>query len=830
MTNNNKNQESIFFTDSLKEEHLIKNDLLRNLEYQQVKDKTTVRPIDAFMALSSAIRNKLIKYWLRTQNEYREKNSKRVYYLSMEFLMGRLLGNMLTNLDFHQEASKIIEELGYNLEDLRELEPDMGLGNGGLGRLAACFLDSMATLGIPAYGYGIRYEYGIFHQDIINGYQVESPDNWLKYGCPWEIVRPELEYRVKFGGKVITESNGNGGVIYKWVDTKDVLALAYDVPVPGYKNNVVNNLRLWQAKSTNEFDFKDFNEGDYMAAVYDKNASETISKVLYPNDNVLSGKVLRLKQQYFFVSATLQDIIKHFKRQNSDFSQLPNKITIQLNDTHPTIAIPELMRILIDENNISWNDAWEITKQIFAYTNHTVLPEALEKWDVNILSSELPRHMQIINEINRRFVVEVRDFHGFSVEQIDRTAIIEYSMPRKVRMANLAIIGSFSVNGVSALHTEILKNSIFSDFYHIWPDKFNNKTNGITPRRWLKKSNKLLAHLITEKIGDNWVTDLSQLSKLKNFLDDEDFKTTWRETKWYAKHHLAQYIKKNYNITVDPSSIFDVQVKRLHEYKRQLLNVLHIISLYNRIKENPNGKFTPRTILFAGKSAPGYFMSKLIIKLINSVADTINNDPQVFKHLKVIFLKNYSVSLAEKIIPAADLSEQISTAGYEASGTGNMKFMLNGALTIGTMDGANVEMAQEVGKENMFIFGMSANEVVELKKHGYMSQDYYEKDEELKKIIDMIRDDYFNKNEPGLFQPIYNSLITYGDTYCLLADFRSYIEAQKRVDEEYLNIDLWTRKSILNTAASGKFSSDRTILEYVKEIWKVEQFKIVEKK
>ena len=820
-------KDSIFFTDTLDEKSsLFERDLLETLEYNQVKDKTTVKARDVYIALATTIRHKLIRNWLRTQHEYRRNKAKRVYYLSMEFLMGRLMGNTLINLDCHDEVSRLAEKLGYDMEELRDMEPDMGLGNGGLGRLAACFLDSMATLGLPAYGYGIRYEYGIFRQGIENGYQVEVPDNWLKYTCPWEICRPDLEYRVRFGGKVVSYRDDNGEERYKLVDTEDVLAQAYDVPVPGYKTPTVNNLRLWQAKSTNEFDFHYFNSGDYMAAVNDKNRSENISKVLYPNDNMQQGKVLRLKQQYFFVSATLQDIIRHYKKNygTEKFDDFPSKVAIQLNDTHPSIAIPELMRILIDEEKLGWNEAWEITRNTFAYTNHTVLPEAVEKWDVEIMGPLLPRQLQIIYEINRRFINEARDFRNFDVKRIKDVSIFEESGCKFVRMANLAIIGSHKVNGVSALHTKILKESMFKDFDELYPGKIVNKTNGITPRRWLKKSNIPLADLITSKIGNGWVANLDELKKLEEFTDDKEFQAAWADAKAQAKERLKIYAHDKLGFNLNTDMMFDVQVKRMHEYKRQLLNVLHTITLYNRIKSNPNGNFVPRTKIFGGKAAPGYYISKMIIKLINSVASVVNNDPQVNKYLNVFFFPNYSVSMAEKVIPASDLSEQISTAGFEASGTGNMKFMLNGAMTIGTLDGANVEMLEEGGANNIFIFGLKANEVSEMKALGYNPRIYYDSDPELKQVLDMIKNDHFN-SEPGIFSRLYDDLVNYGDNYMLLADYRSYVDMQDKVEKVYLDKTAWTKMSILNTARSGKFSSDRTIREYAEDIWDIKPVK-----
>ena len=821
-------KESIFFTDKINEESTtFERDFAKILEYQLVKERTTVKKQDVFVAISTAIRHRLIKNWLRTQYTYRQNKAKRVYYLSMEFLMGRLLGHTLINLDFYDKASKLIEKFGYHLEDICDIEHDMGLGNGGLGRLAACFLDSMATLELPAYGYGIRYEYGVFRQGIETGYQVEVPDNWLKYGCPWEICRPELEYRVKFGGKVVSERGKNGCNTYKWVDTEDVLALAYDIPIPGYKNNTVNNLRLWQAKSTNEFDFYYFNSGNYMAAVEDKNKSENISKVLYPNDNMYEGKVLRLKQQYFFVSATLQDIIKHYKQNHgTSFESFSDKVAIQLNDTHPSIGIPELMRILIDEEKIDWNIAWDIAKKTFAYTNHTVLPEAVEKWDVDIMGPLLPRQLQIIYEINRRFVNEARDFKGFDMKRIKDVSIIEESGHKYVRMANLAIVGSHSVNGVSTLHTEILKKDMFRDFNELFPKKINNKTNGVTPRRWLKKANPFLGSLICEKIGTEWVRDLSKLKGLEAFTEDKGFHEAWQKAKQLAKSQLRLYVKKEMGFDLNIDTMFDVQIKRMHEYKRQFLNILHAIALYLRIKKNPNKDYVPRTKIFGGKAAPGYFVSKQIIKLITSVSAMINSDPEVNRYLNIFFFPNYSVSMAEQVIPASELSEQISTAGFEASGTGNMKFMLNGALTIGTLDGANIEMLKEVGPENIFIFGLKAKEVRETRLHGYNSKAVYESDPELKEVVDMIKNSYFNKNEPGIFQHLFDDLVIYGDNYMVLADFRSFVDTQDKVDQIYKDPFKWTKMSILNTARSAKFSSDRTVKEYAEDIWNVNPVKV----
>jgi glycogen phosphorylase len=822
---------TVFFTDGQDpDSYSLANQFAENMEFRLAKDRTNYRLNDAYSALALSMRDRMIRKWLRTQRTYLEQDVKKVYYLSLEFLMGRLLTNTLINLQYEAECRDIMEEIGFDLNQLREVEKDMGLGNGGLGRLAACFLDSMATLELPAYGYGIRYEFGIFDQDIENGYQVEHPDNWLSYGNPWEIMRQDLTYKVRFGGHVLTDIDSQGKLRFTWADTDDVLAVAYDVPVPGYQNNTVNNLRLWQAKSTDDFNFEYFNKGNYLKAVEDKNLSETISKVLYPNDNIDPGKVLRLQQQFFFVSATLQDIIFHYKLKHSDFSQFSNKVAVQLNDTHPSLAIPELMRLLMDEEGMEWEDAWSITQKVFAYTNHTVLPEALEKWTVALIEKVLPRHLNIIYEINHRFLERARLFYSDDHRKVASMSIIEEGDEKRIRMANLAIIGSHSVNGVAALHTHLLKTTIFNDFFRFEPEKFNNKTNGITQRRWLREANPSLSALITSTIGDGWVTDLYELKKLEAFADKPAFQEAWWAAKQTNKQRLIEYIESRMSVRVNPDSIFDAQIKRFHEYKRQLLNVLHVIALYNRIKDDPKGAqnpasanfVVPRTVLFGGKAAPGYYFAKLVIKLINAVADVVNNDPDVGDRLKLIFLKNYSVSLSEKMIPASDLSEQVSTAGFEASGTGNMKFQLNGALTIGTMDGANVEMREEVGDENIFIFGLETDEVQDLKNKGYEPFEYYQANADLKRVLDMIQFNFFNKNEPGIFKPIYDALVHQGDKYCLLADFQSYLDAQRKVETEFRNRSHWVKKSILNTARVGKFSSDRTIREYADEIWGVE--------
>lgn len=820
------NADSVFFTDKENiESYSLTNQFAEHLEFILVKDKITATPADVYYSLSMSIRDRLVRKWLRTQRTYVEKDVKRVYYLSLEYLMGRLLGNALINMDFYGECYNILEDAGYSLENIRDLENDMGLGNGGLGRLASCFLDSMATLELPAFGYGIRYEYGIFSQDIQNGWQVEKPDNWLSYGNPWEILRRELSYRIRFGGRVILTEDEHAHKKFEWVDTEDVLAVGYDIPVPGYRTNTVNNLRLWQAKATSEFNFKEFNQGNYLASVESKTLSENISKVLYPNDTITEGKFLRLKQQYFFVSATLQDIIRKHKINHKTFENFAEKNAIQLNDTHPVIAIPELMRILLDFEGVDWDEAWDITVSTFSYTNHTVVPEALEEWSISILEKILPRHLQIIYEINQRFLDDVRGNYTNDPQVISELSIIREGQDKKVKMANLAIVGSHKVNGVAQLHSSILKNIIFPHFNKLYPKKFINVTNGITPRRWLKTASPLLSNMITDRIGDKWVKNLDELRKLETYANDEQFYDDLRSVKWLNKKILATYIKNEYDIDVNLDSMFDVQIKRFHEYKRQLLNVLHIITLYNRIKDNPKADWTPRTVIFAGKAAPAYYTAKLIIKLISNVADVINKDKVVGNKLKVIFLKDYSVSLAEKIIPATELSQQISTAGLEASGTGNMKFALNGALTIGTMDGANIEIREEVGDDNIFIFGLLANEVVNLKNNGYNPYEYYERIPELKRVIDMINNNYFSIFEPGIFYPLTEQLLN-GDYYCLFADYESYIATQDQVSKLYKDKNSWTRKSLYNIARMGKFSSDRSIMEYAKNIWNVKPVKI----
>jgi glycogen phosphorylase len=818
---------SMFFTDKAEIcSDAIKSLFLRHLEYSLVKDTTTVQPWDVYYALSLSLRDKLIERWLRTQYEYRKKDVKKVFYLSMEFLIGRLLGNTLINLGEYDNAGTMLKDFGYALEEIEEQEPDMGLGNGGLGRLAACFMDSLATQAYPAYGYGIRYEFGIFKQNIVRGYQEEEPDHWLKKGCPWEIQRPDITYRVRFGGKIVTEKRPDGKVKHHWVDTDDIMAVAWDIPIPGFKADNVNNLRLWQAKATDEFDFDYFNNGDYVRAVEKKNISENISKVLYPNDNIHLGRELRLKQEYFFISATLQDIFAGWKQDHDNFNELPDKVAIQLNDTHPALAIPEMLRILMDEERLVFKTAWEITKKCFSYTNHTILPEALEKWSIPLFEKLLPRHLMLIYQINDHVLAEMLDRYPGDLDRMRNLSVIEEGAEKGLRMAQLCLHGSHAVNGVAKLHTEILKQRIFPDFWEMFPEKFSNKTNGITPRLWLRTCNPKLAALITEHIGDSWIENLDYIRGIEQYLDDPDFRGRFLEIKAANKRTLAKHIFRTTGIRIAPDSIFDVQIKRLHEYKRQLLNVLGVIARYHRIKADPTADWVPRTVIFAGKAAPGYLLAKRLIKLIHNLGVVINRDQDVRDRLKVVFLPDYTVSLAEKIIPAADVSEQISTAGYEASGTGNMKFALNGALTLGTLDGANVEMAEEIGEENMFIFGLRAEEVTALKQGGYDPHQYYDSDAELKAVIDALAVDIFSPKEQGIFDPIVTSLLDGGDTYFILADFRAYMETSFRIDELYGDRDEWARKALLNVARVGKFSADRAIREYATEIWNIKPIRL----
>jgi starch phosphorylase len=801
----------------------IKESFVHNLEFALAKDEYSATDLDNFKSLAMTVRDRLFERWIETQQGYYRRKCKRVYYLSLEFLMGRALGNAVLNLGLEESVEKAMRDMGYVLEEIREQEYDAGLGNGGLGRLAACFLDSMATLALPAYGYGIRYEYGIFFQRIKNGAQVETPDNWLRYGNPWEIERPEYLYPVHFYGRVDERRDETGRQLFDWNDTQMVMAMAYDTPIPGYRNNTVNNMRLWAAKSTRDFDLDYFNHGDYERAVSDKAHTETISKVLYPNDNVFEGRELRLKQEYFFVSATLQDIMRRYKKvRSTGFAEFPDQVAVQLNDTHPAVAILELMRLLLDQEGLGWDEAWDITVKTFGYTNHTVLPEALEKWPLALFGRVLPRHLQLAFEINRRFLERVTEKWPGDAERVRRMSLVEEDGEQKLRMAHLAILGSHAVNGVSALHSEILKKEVFRDFYEMWPERFTNKTNGITPRRWLKLCNPALSALITEWTGDGWLTDLDWLRKLIPLAGEAGFRRRWQEAKRANKAALAEEILRLTGIRVEPDSLFDCQVKRIHEYKRQLLNVLHVLHLYLTLKEKQPARFVPRTVIFAGKAAPGYAMAKLIIRLITAVAEKVNGDPEVRGRVKVVFLPNYGVSLAERIMPAAELSEQISTAGTEASGTGNMKFSLNGALTIGTLDGANVEIMDEVGAENFFLFGLTALEVADRKKRGYDPRELYNADLRVRRVLDLIGGGELAPAQPDLFMPIYRSLLDQGDGYMLLADFDSYLACQQRVADAYRDPDGWTRKSILNVARMGRFSSDRTIKEYAEEIWGVQ--------
>jgi starch phosphorylase len=790
----------------------------RHLQLSLGKDKYSATAYDRYLAVAFAVRDRLIERWIQTQHTYYRQDVKRIYYLSMEFLMGRTLGNAVLNLGMEETVEQAVYDLSLDMEEIRNMELEAGLGNGGLGRLAACFLDSMATLQLPAYGYGIRYDYGMFHQTIKNGFQHENPDNWLRLTNAWEIARPEYTVTIQFKGRVVTRKNPQGNVVFEWVDTEDVLACPYDTPIPGYGNNTVNTLRLWSAKSADEFGLHYFNSGDYLEASKDIALAESISKVLYPNDSSMNGKELRLKQQYFLCAATLSDIIRRHKKYHKDCSRLDEKVSLQLNDTHPTIAIPELMRILVDLEGYSWEQAWETTTQVFAYTNHTLLPEALEKWSVDLMGRLLPRHLQIIFEINYRFLKQVSWKYPGDVERLKRMSLIEEGENRAVRMAYLAIVGSRSVNGVAQLHTDLLESIVVKDFYDLAPAKFNNKTNGITPRRWLKKANKGLSALISEHIGDGWVKDFSQIRKLEPLAQDDAFVKRWQAVKLDNKKRFAEYVGNVKDFELNPYTLFDVQVKRIHEYKRQLLMVLHIIHMYNELKTGKSRDVVPRTFIFGGKAAPGYFMAKLSIKLINAVAEVVNADPDTRDTLKVLFLEDYRVSLAERIFPASDLSEQISTAGKEASGTGNMKFSINGALTIGTLDGANIEIREEVGPENFFLFGMTADQVVARKAGGYNPLEYIDKDPRLMAVMELFRTSYFCPDDPALFNPLVDSLI-FKDEYMLMADFADYVACQAKVSELYRDQDKWTRTAILNVARMGKFSSDRTIMEYNRDIW-----------
>ena len=820
------------FKPKLKDDYLgldtesIRHSLANRLEYSAGKDMYTATERDWYHVAAYAVRDRLMERWMETQRTYYRENAKRVYYLSLEFLIGRTLTNSLVNVGFSDEFAAAFRQIGLDLETVRELEPDAALGNGGLGRLAACFLDSLATLGLPAYGYGIRYEYGMFNQRIENGHQVEHPENWLRYGNPWEFPRPEVLYPVKFYGRVVEYPDDRGRTRYHWVGTEDVMAMAYDTPIPGFHTNTVNNMRLWSAKASRDFDLRYFNEGNYIKAVEVKNESENLSKVLYPDDTTLMGRELRLKQQYFFVSASLQDIIRRYNKTHDEFDDLPDQVAIQLNDTHPVLAIPELMRLLVDMYHLDWDKAWDITVRTFSYTNHTLLPEALETWPVGLLEQILPRHLQIIYEINHQFLKAVNHYYPGDADRLRRMSLINEDGGRRVRMAHVAVVGSHAVNGVAAIHTDLMKSTIFRDFNEYYPGKISNKTNGVTPRRWLHLANPGLSALISSRIGSDWPKDLDQLRKLAPYASDAAFRREFAAVKRANKERLADFVQRQLGVQANPDSLFDVHVKRIHEYKRQLLNVLHVITLYNRIRQGSGAPRVPRTVIFAGKAAPGYAMAKKVIKLINDVADIVNNDPAIGEQLKVVFIPNYNVSLAELIIPACDLSEQISTAGTEASGTSNMKFALNGALTIGTLDGANVEIREEVGEDNIFIFGLTTPQVAEVHARGHNPWDYYHGNHELRQALDMIANGYFSPDNADLHRPIVNNLTHGGDYYLLLADYASYISAQEWVAELYTNRDEWNRKAILNVAHMGKFSSDRTIRQYAEEIWNVKPVEI----
>ncbi|NJK34382.1 MAG: glycogen/starch/alpha-glucan phosphorylase [Oscillatoriales cyanobacterium SM2_2_1] len=792
-----------------------------NLLYIQGKYKAIATPNDFYMALAYTMRDRLLHRWLKTLETYEAKNVKAVYYLSAEFLMGRHLGNALINLELYDNVRQAVQDNGLNLDEILETEPDPGLGNGGLGRLAACFLDSLATLELPAMGYGIRYEFGIFNQAIQNGWQVEIPDKWLKGGNPWEVPRYDEVVEVKFGGHTEIYHDDKGRTHTRWIPSQTVVGTPFDTPVPGYDTNTVNTLRLWKAEAGEDFNFQAFNSGDYDGAVSSKMRSETISKVLYPNDNTPQGRQLRLEQQFFFVSCSLQDIIRRHLARGNSLENLCEKAAVQLNDTHPAISIAELMRLLVDEHGMFWDTAWRVTQRVFAYTNHTLMPEALERWAVSLFASLLPRHLEIIYEINHRFLSDVMTWYPEDAPLLARISLIEEGGEKKVRMAHLATVGSHAINGVAALHTELLKSDVLRDFYQLFPEKFLNMTNGVTPRRWVLLSNPGLSSLISNCIGERvWLKDMTKLHGLEQYVDDSAFREQWWQIKRANKARLAQYIEKNYCLDINVDSMFDIQVKRLHEYKRQLLAVLHVITLYQRLKNDSSLDVSPRTFIFGGKAAPGYFMAKLIIKLINAVANVVNRDPDLRGRLRMVFLANFSASQGQLIYPAADLSEQISTAGKEASGTGNMKFAMNGALTIGTLDGANIEIREEVGAENFFLFGLTAQEVTQKKAEGYNPMSIYQENEELRHVIDRIAMGYFSPGEPDLFKPLVDSLL-YRDEYMLFADYQAYIDCQEQAGLAYADRDRWVRMSILNVARMGKFSSDRTIAEYAAKIWDV---------
>ncbi len=801
----------------------IRDSIIHHLLSFQGRDPERSGASDIYKALAFTLRDIMVEKWIKTQKTFYAKKKKRVYYLSLEFLIGRSLGNSIINLGLYDEVKQAVAELGFSMEEIREQEEDAALGNGGLGRLAACFMDSIATLKIPAYGYGIRYEYGLFNQQLINGYQVERPDSWLRYGTPWEFERRLPVFNVQFYGRVSTYQDDKGRYRSKWIDTQDVMAMPCDILVPGYKNDHVINMRLWAARAARELDLTHFGEGDYIGAVQQKVSSETISKVLYPPDHNYAGQELRLRQQYFFVAATFQDIMRRYKKNNDTFDKFPDRVAVQLNDTHPAIAIPELMRLLLDLEGLNWEKAWDICTRTFAYTNHTLMPEALERWSVELIGKVLPRHLQIIYEINQRFLDQVAQHYPGDLDKMSRMSIIEEGYPKKVRMAYLAIVGSHSVNGVAALHTKLLKDKVFKDFHQFYPDKINSKTNGITPRRWLLKSNPELSELINETIGSGWEVDLDRLRELEPYATDKKFQDRFGEIKLNNKLRLADYIGISTGVLVSHETMFDVQVKRIHEYKRQLLNALHVIHLYQRFVTDEKTDLAPRTVIFAGKAAPSYWRAKLIIKLITSIGEVVNNDPRIGDRLKVVFLPNYNVSQAELIIPAADLSEQISTAGTEASGTGNMKFALNGALTIGTLDGANIEIREEVGAENIFIFGLTADEAEYERIHcSRTPTQICRENKDIAQIMESLSNGTFSHGDRNLFQPLVDSLMSPHDQYLLIRDLEAYIKSQNRVNDTFLDPELWTRMAILNVARMGKFSTDRTIRQYANEIWGID--------
>ncbi len=805
----------------------IKQAIQNHMAFSCFKTDAVSTERDWYKAAAYTVRDHIAERWIKTSKTYTEQDPKRVYYLSLEFLIGRMLSNAALNVGIEEKLDKGLQALGRDLETTKEMEHDAALGNGGLGRLAACFLDSMATLDLPAMGYGIRYEYGMFKQSIENGQQVENPDSWLSFGNVWEFQRPEAAYTIKFYGKTVEVPADDGvGIKRLWVDEEHVVAMPYDMPVPGFGTETVNTLRLWSAKAANEFDLRHFNDGNYEKAVEERNDTESISKVLYPNDSSANGRQLRLKQQYFFVSASIQDILRRFLsgrevKRAKDWEALPKKISIQLNDTHPAIGVAEMMYQLMDVHHLSWELAWKLSTKVFAYTNHTLMPEALETWSVELFNHLLPRHLEVIYEINHHFLNMVNHHFPGDAGLLSRVSIVDETHGRRVRMAHLAVVGSHTVNGVAALHSELLKTTLFADFHKIYPNKFTNMTNGITPRRWLNQANPALSALITKAIGTAFKKDLNNLVKITPLAEDKDFRQAFRAVKHDNKVRLANKIESLTGVTLDPNSLFDVQIKRIHEYKRQLLNVLHVITLYNRIRKGEVENITPRAVIFAGKAAPGYWLAKLIIRLINDVAEIVNNDVAIGDKLKVVYYPNYDVSSAEVLFPGSDLSEQISTAGTEASGTGNMKMALNGALTIGTLDGANVEIMEEVGEENIFIFGLTTKEVANMKNGRYNPRDYYNKNAELKAVLDMISTGYFSIDEPNRYQAIADNLLNNGDHYLLMADYASYIAKQDEVSQLYQDQEEWTRRAILNVARMGKFSSDRTIAEYADQIWDV---------